>query len=102
MIVTRHAVSIGAVDRAPDLAHAAAWALIHSAQSEHPQRILVLDTDDTAATEQALLATVARWPAGEPQLALRHGSAYLPRLTRALGADPATDAVLEAGHHRQG
>ena len=72
------------------MAHAAAWALIHSAQSEHPQRILVLDTDDTAATEQALLATVARWPAGEPQLVLREGSAYLPRLTRvpALTAPP--------------
>ena len=90
VIVTRHAVSIGAGDRAPDMAHAAAWALIHSAQSEHPQRILVLDTDDTAATEQALLATVARWPAGEPQLVLRGGSAYLPRLTRvpALTAPP--------------
>ncbi len=88
VIVTRHAVSIGVVDRAPDMAHAAAWALIHSAQSEHPQRIVVLDTDDTAATEQALLATVARWPASEPQLVLRHGSAYLPRLVRARALTP--------------
>ncbi len=62
--------------------------MIHSAQSEHPQRILVLDTDDTAATEQALLATVARWPASEPQLVLRHGSAYLPRLARAQALTP--------------
>ena len=88
VILTRHAVSTGVADRAPDLAHAAAWALIHSAQSEHPERIVVLDTDDSEATEQALLATLARWPAGEPQLAMRHGSAYLPRLTRARAVTP--------------
>ena len=39
VIVTRHAVSISAYDRAPDLAHAAVWALIHTAQNEHPGRI---------------------------------------------------------------
>ncbi len=88
VIVTRHAVSIGAVDRAPDVVHAAAWALIHSAQSEHPQRVMVLDTDDTAATEAALLGVLARWPAGEPQLVLRRGSAYVPRLTRARALTP--------------
>ena len=88
VILTRHAVSTGVADRAPDLAHAAAWALIHSAQSEHPERIVVLDTDDSDATEQVLLATLARWPAGEPQLALRHGSAFLPRLTRARALTP--------------
>ena len=41
---------------APDLAHAAAWALIHTAQNEHPDRITLLDTDDTAATDDNLLA----------------------------------------------
>ena len=83
VIVTRHAVSIGAVDRAPDMAHAAAWALIHSAQSEYPQQVAVLDTDDTVASELELLATLARWPAGEPQVVLRRGGAYVPRLARA-------------------
>ena len=59
MVLTRHAVSISVYDRAPDLAHAAVWALIHSAQNEHPGRITLLDTDDTAATEHALFNVLA-------------------------------------------
>src|SRR5262249_6878552 len=64
-----------------DLAHAAVWALIHTAQNEHPHRITVLDTDPTTATADTLLATLAQTPPGEPQLALRHGSTHIPRLS---------------------
>jgi acyl transferase domain-containing protein/acyl-CoA synthetase (AMP-forming)/AMP-acid ligase II/NADPH:quinone reductase-like Zn-dependent oxidoreductase/acyl carrier protein len=81
VVLTRHAVTTSVFDRAPDLAHAAVWALIHSAQNEHPGRIVLLDTDDTAASEDNIAATVARRPAGEPQLALRSGTAHIPRLT---------------------
>ncbi len=56
MIITRHAVSVSAYDGAPDLAHAAAWALIRTAQNEHAERITLFDTDDTAATADNLLA----------------------------------------------
>jgi len=35
MIVTSHAVSVSAYDAVPDLAHAAAWALIHTAFALH-------------------------------------------------------------------
>ena len=82
MIVTRHAVSVSAYDGVPDLAHAAAWALIHTAQNEHPDRIILLDTDDTAASQDNLLAIASTRPAGEPQLALRNGVAHIPRLAR--------------------
>ena len=82
VIVTRHAVSVSAYDGAPDLAHAAAWALIRTAQNEHADRIVLLDTDDTAATADALLAIASTPPAGEPQLALRNGVAHIPRLAR--------------------
>ena len=58
------------------------WALIHTAQNEHPDRIILLDTDDTAATEDNLLAIASTRPAGEPQLALRNGVAHIPRLAR--------------------
>ncbi len=54
MIVTWHAVSVGAHDAVPDLAHAAVWALIHTAQTEHPERIMLLDTDETAASDDNL------------------------------------------------
>jgi mycoketide-CoA synthase len=82
MIVTSHAVSVNAHDGVPDLAHAAAWALIHTAQNEHPDRIILLDTDDTAATDDNLLAIASTRPAGEPQLALRNGVVNIPRLAR--------------------
>ena len=59
MIITCRAVSISAYDDVPDLAHAAVWALIHTAQNEHPDRIILLDTDDTAASKDNLLAI---WP----------------------------------------
>nr|WP_163645816.1 type I polyketide synthase [Mycobacterium conspicuum] len=82
IVVTRHAVSVGAHDDAPDLAPAAAWALLHTAQNENPDRLVLLDTDDTAATEEKLLAVIAAPPADEPQLALRNGVAHMPRLAR--------------------
>ncbi len=84
VVLTRHAVSVSVHDRAPDLAHAALWALIHAAHNEHPDRITLLDTDDTSTTGEALpgvLAIAARL-AGEPQLAVRRGAIHIPRLAR--------------------
>ncbi|MEY8016620.1 fatty-acid--AMP ligase [Mycobacterium servetii] len=88
LVVTRNAVSINAFDGAPGLAHAAAWALIHTAQNEHPDRIVLLDTDNTAASQDNLLTIAATRPAGEPQLALRHGVAHIPRVARPLILTP--------------
>ena len=79
VLVTRHAVSISPHDRAPDLAHAAVWGLARSAQNEHPGRIAVLDTDEH--THRDTLQAALRLPAGENQLALRHNTIHLPRLT---------------------
>ncbi|ORA07898.1 hypothetical protein BST12_28675, partial [Mycobacterium angelicum] len=86
VILTSHALSTSAYDRPPDLAHAAVWALIHTAQNEHPDRISAVDLDTTTATDDTLvhvlaaLADPARRPTLEPQLALRHGIAHTPRL----------------------
>ncbi|OSC35103.1 hypothetical protein B8W66_23480, partial [Mycobacterium decipiens] len=95
VIITCHAVSINVYDQAPDLAHAAAWALIHTAQNEHPGRITVLDTDSTPTTDRtirnvlaALAAPTPAQTAPEPQLALRHGIAHTPRLTPPLALTP--------------
>ena len=82
VIITRHAVSVGAYDGVPDLAHAAAWALIRTAQNEHAERVTLLDADDSAATADALLAVACAPPAAEPQLALRNGVVHIPRLAR--------------------
>ncbi|MFE9423307.1 type I polyketide synthase [Kitasatospora sp. NPDC006697] len=83
VLVTRHAVS---TDCAPDLAQAAVWGLVRSAQSEQPGRFLLVDTDGTPASTAALPAAAA---SGEEQLALREGRAYVPRLVRAEQPDRA-------------
>ena len=82
VVVTHRAVSVGAYDDVPDPAHAAAWALIHTAQNEHPDRITLLDANDPFATTDKLLAIASTRPAGEPQLALRNGAIHIPRLAR--------------------
>ena len=65
----------------PDPAAAAIWGLVRSAQSEHPGRFALIDTDGSEASQQALPAALAIG-AEEPQLALREGSALVPRLAR--------------------
>ncbi|MEU9336961.1 type I polyketide synthase [Streptomyces sp. NPDC048290] len=80
-VLTTRAVSVDG--EAPDPATAAVWGLLRSAQSEHPGRLLLLDGDGTDAT-RARLTTAAT--AGEEQLALRDGAAFVPRLTRATPA----------------
>ncbi|MEW2527030.1 type I polyketide synthase [Streptomyces sp. NPDC047071] len=77
-------VTKGAVSGTPDegvggLAQAAVWGLVRSAQSENPDRIVLADLDDEAASLEALPAALAT---GEPQLAVRSGEARIPRLAR--------------------
>jgi acyl transferase domain-containing protein/acyl carrier protein len=83
-IVTRGAVATPADPGVSDLAGAAAIGLIHSAQSENPGRFVALDLDDDPATYPALASALA---ADEPQLAVRAGTVFAPRLVRM----PATD-----------
>ncbi|WP_425435739.1 SDR family NAD(P)-dependent oxidoreductase [Lentzea kentuckyensis] len=59
----------------PDAAQA--WGLIRSAQSENPGRFVLVDTDEVS---RHLVPAVAA--GGEPQVALRGGTAYAPTLSR--------------------
>ncbi|MEU4645534.1 SDR family NAD(P)-dependent oxidoreductase, partial [Micromonospora sp. NPDC023814] len=85
VVVTRGAVSVGAEDRVSDLAGAAVWGLLRSAQSEHPGRIVLADIDgDLDAALVTTLDGVLREPATTGgQLAVRRGAVYSPRLVRA-------------------
>ncbi|MEU8825669.1 type I polyketide synthase [Streptomyces sp. NPDC048636] len=74
-------------DEPVDLAGAAVWGLLRSAQLEHPGRFVLLDTDDPTATAAVLPGALAT---GEPQLALRKGILSAPRLTRRQPGPPAT------------
>ncbi|WP_042374973.1 type I polyketide synthase, partial [Streptacidiphilus neutrinimicus] len=79
VVVTRGAVAAGDGEDVRDLASAAVWGLVRSAQSENPGRIVLVDLDEDAASPAVLAAAV---DSGEPQLALRAGAAFAPRLAR--------------------
>ncbi|MEU8191840.1 SDR family NAD(P)-dependent oxidoreductase, partial [Micromonospora carbonacea] len=87
VVVTRGAVVARDEDRVSDLAGAAVWGLLRSAQSEHPDRIVLADLDGPLdADAVALLAAVAADPAPTGgQLAVRGGAVRVPRLTRLTG-----------------
>ncbi|MCP2170189.1 type I polyketide synthase [Goodfellowiella coeruleoviolacea] len=80
VVVTRGAVATRTGEDVADLAGASAWGLLRAAQSEHPDRIVLVDVDEQEESS-ALLAGVV--DSGEPQLALRAGRALAPRLARA-------------------
>jgi thioesterase domain-containing protein len=83
VVVTRDATTAE-----PDLAAAAVWGLVRSAQSENPDRITLVDLDDRPESARLLPAAVA---GGEPQLAIRAGAVSVPRLVRA-SPDSSPDA----------
>jgi acyl transferase domain-containing protein/acyl carrier protein len=80
VLVTKNAVGphTGSTDAAAELAGAAVWGLIRTAQSEHPDRFVLLDTDDRQPVPLADVLAVA--DDDEPQLAVRDGVVLTPRL----------------------
>ncbi|MEU7068420.1 SDR family NAD(P)-dependent oxidoreductase [Streptomyces sp. NPDC046161] len=80
VVLTERAVAATAGESPAGLAAAALWGLVRSAQSEHPDRFTLVDTDGTRSSAAALAGALAT---GEPQLALRDGQVYAPSLGRA-------------------
>ncbi|MBL1121161.1 polyketide synthase dehydratase domain-containing protein, partial [Streptomyces sp. 110] len=60
-----------------DLAGAAVWGLLRTAQTEHPNRITLIDTDNHPTSQKILPTLIA---SGEPQARIRDGAITLPRL----------------------
>ncbi|WP_330249898.1 SDR family NAD(P)-dependent oxidoreductase [Nocardia sp. NBC_00565] len=90
VVVTRHAVAVHPHESV-DLPTAAVWGLLRTAQSENPDRILLVDVEDWADYRTA----VALASGDEPQLAVRRGKAHAPRLNRG-GANPLEVASRDA------
>ncbi|MEU3607770.1 type I polyketide synthase [Streptomyces sp. NPDC035033] len=101
VLVTRGAVAVTDAE-APDPAAAAVWGLVRSAQSEAPDRVLLVDAEPGAGSAPAepvppaLLAALLA--ADEPQAAVREGHLWVPRLhrlrpsaLRGAGTDPVWD-----------
>ncbi|MDH6229296.1 3-oxoacyl-(acyl-carrier-protein) synthase/acyl carrier protein [Streptomyces sp. MJP52] len=96
LVTTRGAVPTGETDQVTDLAAAAVWGLVRSAQSEHPDRIVLVDTDGSTDNVAALAGL------DEPQLAVRAGEVLVPRLVRTTvpveaALPPVTGPVLITG-----
>ncbi|MGX6744344.1 type I polyketide synthase [Streptomyces xantholiticus] len=88
VVATRGAVAVD--DETPDIAQAAVWGLLRSAQSEHPGRFVLVDVKGDEPDWGALLDVE------EPQLAVRGGKVLAPRLTRA-GAGESVTAFSPEG-----
>ncbi|MGZ5112556.1 MAG: SpnB-like Rossmann fold domain-containing protein, partial [Usitatibacter sp.] len=75
VVATRGAAALPGEDIA-DLAGAAVWGLVRSAQTEHPGRIVLVDTDVPIAEEEAAAVLAV----GEPQVLLRGGTIHIARV----------------------
>ncbi|WSR02227.1 type I polyketide synthase [Streptomyces sp. NBC_01210] len=96
VVVTRNAVATGPDEDVPGLAHSPVWGLLRSARAENPDRFITVDLDGEQSSAQALWAAAA---SGEPEIALRAGSALAPRLARVPVAGetgPETDPAAQA------
>ncbi|MCQ8195441.1 type I polyketide synthase, partial [Streptomyces rugosispiralis] len=82
VVVTRRAVDAG--DGVEDVAGAAVWGLVRSAQSENPGRLVLVDTDDLDGVDSLLPGVPAL---GEEQLLVRSGAVRVPRLGRVSAPD---------------
>ncbi|MGV7859121.1 SDR family NAD(P)-dependent oxidoreductase [Mycobacterium kansasii] len=72
VVLTHGAVGL-TDDDVSDLAGAAVWGLVRSAQAEHPGRVVLLDSDGSVDVSAVIRS-------GEPQLVARDGVAYQARL----------------------
>ncbi|MGD1241699.1 type I polyketide synthase [Mycobacterium seoulense] len=72
VVQTRGAVALAGED-VTDLAGAAVWGLVRSAQAEHPGRVVLIDSDGSLDARAVI-------GCGEPQLAVRAGVAYAARM----------------------
>ncbi|MGW4502843.1 acyltransferase domain-containing protein, partial [Micromonospora sp. NPDC004336] len=103
VVLTRGAVVATPADALRDLAGAAVWGLLRSAQSEHPGRIVLADVDgDLTPATLAVLAAVAEDPTPTGgQVAVRGDEVRTPRLGRPAGPT-ADELVPPAGLWRVG
>ncbi|ANN18851.1 hypothetical protein SD37_26645 [Amycolatopsis orientalis] len=78
VVVTHRAVAASTGEDVLDLAASGVWGLLLSVQSEHPDRVSVVDVDDDPRSLERALAVT-----GEPRLVARGGDVFAARLDRA-------------------
>ncbi|WP_436942616.1 type I polyketide synthase [Streptomyces sp. SudanB66_2053] len=95
VVLTRLAQDTGTGESVESLPGASVWGLVRSAQTEHPGRFRLLDIDDEE-TSRSRLADALALP--EDQLALRDGTALVPRLAPAAPADHRIEPPADGAH----
>ncbi|MGW0615550.1 type I polyketide synthase [Streptomyces sp. NPDC002788] len=98
VVLTRLALDTGVGESLESLPGASVWGLVRSAQTEHPGRFRLLDIDDEETSRSRLADALAL---AEDQLALRDGTALVPRLAPAAPADHRIEPPAD-GTHRLG
>ncbi|MFD2619356.1 type I polyketide synthase, partial [Streptomyces chumphonensis] len=96
VLLTRGAVAVREGEEVCDLAAAAVWGAVRSAQAEFPGRLLIVDAEDSTASGdadgsaglRAALAAVAAEGDDAGQYAMRGGRLFVPRLVRLRPATP--------------
>jgi polyketide synthase 12 len=94
VVLTRGAVAVEAGHTVAGLAGAAVRGLVGSAQSEHPDRLVLVDVAADDDAEQSAGAVAAALACGQPDVAVRDGRVLARRLTRAGG-----EALLPVPEH---
>jgi acyl transferase domain-containing protein/acyl carrier protein len=84
VLITERAVAVVGGEE-PDLSQAALVGLLRSAHSEYPERFGLFDTD--GCEEDSLAVLPGALDVDEPQLAVRQGTLYAPRLERVHAKD---------------
>ena len=101
VVATRGAVALPGED-VTDLAGAAVWGLVRSAQTEHPGRIVLVDSD--APLDEPTVAEVSA--AGEPQVVVRGGTVHTARVHGSRAVDallvPPSDGPWRVGMSSKG
>ncbi|SBT95660.1 polyketide synthase 12, partial [Streptomyces sp. DI166] len=83
-VVTRGAVATRPDEDVPDLRGAALWGLVRTAQTEAPDRFLLVDLDPAEqAADEVTDAVAVALAADESQVAVRGGELLVPRLAPA-------------------
>ncbi|WP_026119635.1 type I polyketide synthase [Nocardiopsis ganjiahuensis] len=85
-LVTWRSVAALPDDRLSGLAAAPVWGLLRTAQREHPDRFVLVDSDGSEDSHRVLPAAVAL---GEPEVVLREGRVLVPRLVSAEAGETA-------------
>ncbi|MFF7656914.1 SDR family NAD(P)-dependent oxidoreductase, partial [Streptomyces sp. NPDC007983] len=91
VVLTRKAVVTAPGEAVDDLAAAPVWGLVRTAQTEHPDRFVLVDVDGSGDA-RSLGAAIGT---GESQLVLRDGLVSVPELARVPAAPSALDVAAD-------